>query len=98
MFFRDLERSWQLHRRSRYVEFNLLYDRGVKFGLDGGRIESIMVSAPPLVSWSYNRQPTAQSAESELTEILKRPVNWAEYVIQQDSSKSIDTDSGLYSV
>ena len=54
------ERAWQLLRRGRYLEFNLLYDRGVKFGLEGGRIESIMVSAPPLISWRYNVVPRAR--------------------------------------
>eukprot|EP00210_Caulerpa_lentillifera_P006078 g5807.t1 len=81
--YSNAERNWQLHRRSRYVEFNLLYDRGVKFGLDGGRVESIMVSAPPLVSWGYNRQPKTQSVESELQEILKSPVYWADENPQQ---------------
>eukprot|EP00983_Pelagomonas_calceolata_P113043 1159946-Pelagomonas_calceolata.AAC.14 len=50
--FSEKEREWQLLRRGRYLEFNLLYDRGVRFGLDGGRMESIMVSAPPLIAWN----------------------------------------------
>ncbi|KAI5082927.1 hypothetical protein GOP47_0002670 [Adiantum capillus-veneris] len=73
----DKERQWQLLRRGRYLEFNLLYDRGVKFGLDGGRIESIMVSAPPLIAWKYNVTPEAGTAEAEMMEVLKSPRMWA---------------------
>ena len=61
----------------RYLEFNLLYDRGVKFGLDGGRIESIMVSAPPLISWKYNVAPAAGSEEAKLVDVLQKPKSWA---------------------
>lgn len=60
----------------RYLEFNLLYDRGVRFGLDGGRVESIMVSAPPLIAWRYNVQPTPGSPEEKLVEALRQPREW----------------------
>lgn len=75
--FSEAQRQWQLLRRGRYLEFNLLYDRGVKFGLDGGRVESIMVSAPPLIAWKYNVQPEAGSAEEQLVELLRTPREWA---------------------
>jgi len=71
MPFTDRQREWQLMRRGRYIEFNLLYDRGVRFGLDGGRIESIMVSAPPLVAWNYNVVPEPGSPEAELVDVLQ---------------------------
>ena len=77
--FSRAQRAWQELRRGRYVEFNLLYDRGVRFGLDGGRIESIMVSAPPQVQWQYMQSvaPAAGSPEAKMLEVLRKPVEWA---------------------
>jgi coproporphyrinogen III oxidase len=75
--YSDEQRHWQLLRRGRYIEFNMLYDRGVKFGLvPGGRTEAVLVSCPPLVAWDYQHTPTVGSEEARLMEILKNPKEW----------------------
>ena len=75
--FGDNERAFQKQRRGRYVEFNLLYDRGTRYGLQSGRrIESVLASLPPEVSWSYEFEPEPGSPEASLIEDFLRPHDW----------------------
>ena len=71
------QKDWQEIRRGRYVEFNLIHDKGTLFGLKtNGRIESILMSLPPKVQWYYNHEPEKNSEEEKLLQVLKNPKNW----------------------
>ena len=74
----DRERTWQLIRRGRYVEFNLIYDRGTKFGLytPGSRVESILMSLPTLARWEYMHEPEPETDEANLLKVTRNPVDW----------------------
>lgn len=78
LHYSEKEKKWQLLRRGRYAEFNLVYDRGTKFGLEtSGRTESILMSLPPEVNWDYNSIPAPGSAEAKTLALLKKGHSWA---------------------
>lgn len=79
MPFTEEEKQWQQVRRGRYVEFNLVYDRGTKFGLQtpGSRVESILMSMPKTATWLYNYEPAAGTREAKLLEVTRNPIEWA---------------------
>lgn len=73
----EREKTWQMLRRGRYVEFNLVWDKGTKFGLDtSGRTESILMSLPPQANWEYDYTPEPGSRERETISLLKKDINW----------------------
>jgi len=75
--FTEAQQQWQYQRRSRYAEFNLVYDAGTRFGLEtNGRIESILMSLPPTAKWVYNYQPQPGSGEEKTLSLLKKGIDW----------------------
>ncbi len=76
--FSEANKQWQLLRRGRYVEFNLIYDLGTKFGLESnGRVESILMSLPKLAAWEYDYSPANDSLEAQTLNFLKKNISWA---------------------
>ncbi len=78
MPYTEAEKQWQQVRRGRYVEFNLVHDRGTAFGLQtpGARVESILMSLPLTARWMYMHEPEKGSREERLLNVLKTPVDW----------------------
>jgi coproporphyrinogen III oxidase len=75
--YSESQKQWQLYRRGRYVEFNLVWDRGTKFGLEtNGRTESILMSLPPLARWEYDLKPDPNSPEAQTLALLKKGIEW----------------------
>lgn len=75
--FTEQNKQWQLLRRGRYVEFNLVYDKGTKFGLEtNGRVESILMSLPKLAGWEYDFKPEVDSEEEKTLSLLKKGIDW----------------------
>lgn len=76
--FTEANKQWQLLRRGRYVEFNLVYDKGTKFGLEtNGRVESILMSLPKTAGWEYDFKPAPNSEEAKTLSLLKKGIDWA---------------------